>query len=167
MLEGWEVLGPTIAARAGHACSVAVGNPRQHRALVESISRRGAAFPTVDFSGNRHPTVRIGAGSMLLQGVHTTVHITLGAQTILNQAATISHDVTCGDFVTIAPGAHIVGAVTIGSGVEIGTGAVIREGVRLGDGCMVGMGAVVVKDVPPNKLVVGNPAKPLKELDPW
>jgi acetyltransferase-like isoleucine patch superfamily enzyme len=32
---------------------------------------------------------------------------------------------------------------------------------------MVGMGAVVVKDVEPNTVVVGNPARPVKDLQTW
>jgi len=48
--------------------------------------------------------------------------------------------------------------------VSIGIASTILPGVRLGKGCMVGGGAVVTKDVAPGTLVVGVPAKVMKNL---
>lgn len=42
---------------------------------------------------------------------------------------------------------------------SIGGGAVILPGLRIGRGAMVGAGAVVTRDVPPNAIVMGNPAR--------
>ncbi len=46
----------------------------------------------------------------------------------------------------------------VGTGASIGANATILPGVRIGRRAMVGAGAVVTKDVPPNAVVVGNPA---------
>ena len=46
--------------------------------------------------------------------------------------------------------------------VSIGAGAVILPGVKIGKGAMIGAGAVVTEDVPPNAVVVGNPARMIK-----
>jgi UDP-2-acetamido-3-amino-2,3-dideoxy-glucuronate N-acetyltransferase len=43
----------------------------------------------------------------------------------------------------------------------LGSGAVILGGVTIGEGALVGAGAVVTRDVEPNAIVVGNPARPL------
>jgi acetyltransferase-like isoleucine patch superfamily enzyme len=51
----------------------------------------------------------------------------------------------------------------IGEGCVVGVGATIMSGVKIGDYCVVGAGAVVTKDVPANCIVVGNPAKIIKE----
>ena len=48
----------------------------------------------------------------------------------------------------------------------IGTGAVVLAGVTIGESALVGAGAVVTKDVPPGALVVGNPARVLRMLNP-
>jgi len=44
-------------------------------------------------------------------------------------------------------------------GASIGGGAVILPGVTIGENAMVGAGAVVTKSVPPNAIVIGNPAR--------
>jgi hypothetical protein len=48
---------------------------------------------------------------------------------------------------------------TIREGASIGANATILAGVTVGKKAMVGAGAVVTKDVPPNAIVVGNPAR--------
>lgn len=52
--------------------------------------------------------------------------------------------------------------VKIGADVWIGSGAIIMPGVTIGDGSVVGAGSIVLHDVPPNSVVVGNPARLLK-----
>lgn len=56
--------------------------------------------------------------------------------------------------------------VTIGDNVWIGGSAVINPGVTIGDNAVVGSGAVVVKDVPPNVVVAGNPARIIRRVQP-
>ena len=49
-------------------------------------------------------------------------------------------------------------------GASIGSNATILAGITIGENAIVGAGAVVTKDVPPNTVVAGNPAKVLREL---
>lgn len=53
----------------------------------------------------------------------------------------------------------------VASGASIGGGAVLLPGVRIGRRAMVGAGAVVTRDVPPNAVVVGNPARIVGYVD--
>lgn len=50
-------------------------------------------------------------------------------------------------------------------GASIGSGAVIVAGVTIGENSIIGAGAVVTKDVAPNTIVAGVPAKPLRRVD--
>ena len=69
------------------------------------------------------------------------------------------------DYVTVGHRA-VVHSAYIESGSLIGIGAVVLDGVRVGSGSIVGAGAVVSKDVPPLSLVVGVPAKQLRDVSP-
>jgi maltose O-acetyltransferase len=59
-------------------------------------------------------------------------------------------------------GLELAKPITIGSDVWVGGGAILCPGVRIGDRAVIGAGAVVTKDVPPDTIVGGNPAKPLR-----
>lgn len=50
----------------------------------------------------------------------------------------------------------------IGDNVEIGANSVILGDINIGSNSVIGVGSVVVKDVPSNSVVVGNPAKVIK-----
>ena len=49
-------------------------------------------------------------------------------------------------------------------GASIGAGSIIRCGVTIGENALVGAGSVVTKNVAPNTIVVGNPARPIKKV---
>jgi acetyltransferase-like isoleucine patch superfamily enzyme len=53
---------------------------------------------------------------------------------------------------------------TIRRGARVGGGAVLLPGIEIGEEAFVGAGAVVLDDVPPRTVVVGNPARVLREV---
>lgn len=55
------------------------------------------------------------------------------------------------------------GPVVIGDGVWIGFGSIITSGVTIGEGSAIGAGSVVTKDIPPDSVAAGNPAKVIKK----
>jgi acetyltransferase-like isoleucine patch superfamily enzyme len=59
----------------------------------------------------------------------------------------------------------IVAPITISKGAYVGAGSMILPGVIVGENAVVGAGSVVTKDVPPNTVVVGVPAKKLRMVE--
>jgi acetyltransferase-like isoleucine patch superfamily enzyme len=59
---------------------------------------------------------------------------------------------------------ELVKGPTIRRGARVGGGAILCPGVEIGEEAFVGAGAVVTKDVPARKIVVGNPARVLRDV---
>jgi carbonic anhydrase/acetyltransferase-like protein (isoleucine patch superfamily) len=93
--------------------------------------------------------------------------IVIGAYTNIQDGAILHGDpgrpTILADYVTVGHRA-VIHSAQIERGCLIGIGAIVLDGVRVGPGSIVGAGSVVTKDVPPRSLVVGVPAKPLREL---
>ncbi len=51
-------------------------------------------------------------------------------------------------------------------GASIGSGCTILANITIGENALVGAGSVVTKDVPPNSIVAGNPARVRRYVDP-
>ena len=75
------------------------------------------------------------------------------------------HGCLIGDDVTVGHMA-MLHACTIGNEVLIGMGAIILDGVEIGDRCIIGAGALVTqnKKIPSGSMVMGSPAKVVREL---
>lgn len=56
--------------------------------------------------------------------------------------------------------------IVIGDDVWLGARVVVTAGVTIGSGCIVGAGAVVTKDLPPNSVAVGVPARVVRQRTP-
>ena len=72
---------------------------------------------------------------------------------------------TIGDKVTVGHGA-VVHCASVGSNTLIGMGAILLDGAVVGDHCIIGAGALVKENavVPPGSMMVGVPAKCVREL---
>jgi carbonic anhydrase/acetyltransferase-like protein (isoleucine patch superfamily) len=96
--------------------------------------------------------------------------ISIGDRTNVQDNAVLHADpglpLTIGEDCTIGHGA-IVHGCTVGNNTLIGMGATILNGARIGANCIVGANALVTegKVFPDNSLIMGVPAKALRELD--
>ena len=107
-------------------------------------------------------SAELGNGAMIHAGVIIGANCSFGEQLSLNRGASIGHHGQVGDFVSFGPGAVACGDCRIARGVFIGAGATILPRLTLGANSVIGAGAVVTKDVAPNTVVVGNPARVVK-----
>lgn len=94
--------------------------------------------------------------------VYNLGHVTVGEHTVVSQNVHLcagTHDYTKPDLPLIRS------FINLGRGVWVCADAFIGPGVTIGDNTVVGARAVVVKDVGPDIVVAGNPAKPVKPRD--
>lgn len=97
-------------------------------------------------------TARISFGAKLDKTNPKGIHI--GKESFIASGAIIlSHDFS----------RNIHANTYIGTQCFIGVNAVVMCGVRIGDNCVIGAGAIVTKDIPSNCMVVGNPARIIRE----
>ena len=71
----------------------------------------------------------------------------------------MGHDCRLGDYVTVNPLVAVSGSVTLGDEVMMGTHSAILQGLTMCARSVAGAGACVVKDVPPDTVVKGIPAR--------
>ena len=96
--------------------------------------------------------------------------ISLGAGTNIQENSILHTDpgfpLSVGKNCTIGHGAILHGC-EIGDNSLIGMGATILNGAKIGKLCLIGAGALVTegKDIPDNSLVLGSPARVVRELD--
>ncbi|MEI6600876.1 MAG: gamma carbonic anhydrase family protein [Comamonadaceae bacterium] len=98
-------------------------------------------------------TIRIGRGSNIQD--LSVLHADIGKPLAVGEDVTVGHRA-------------VLHGCTIGDGCLIGIGAVVLNGAKIGAGCLVGAGALVTegKEFAPGSMILGSPAKVVKELTP-
>jgi sugar O-acyltransferase (sialic acid O-acetyltransferase NeuD family) len=166
---GVKVLGPLTSAGDYPDCTFVngIGSDANFWSKHEIIARTGQ--PLDAFENVIHPTAsvsqmsRLGRGVVVMQNATIASNARVGNHVIVLPNSVISHDCTVGDYTCIAGGVCISGGVRIGKSCYLGTNSSIKGNVDIADNCLVGMGSVVLKDVPENSVVAGNPAAFLRK----
>jgi acetyltransferase-like isoleucine patch superfamily enzyme len=164
-----EPLSPTVI---GDGTIVSTG------AIVFAGSQIGARVILGDQSCVRE-RVTIGDDVVLGRGSLVENDTTIGSMTKIQADAYITAHSTLEEHVFIAPCVvttndnfmgrterrhELIEGPTIRRGARVGGGAILCPGIEIGAEAFVGAGAVVTKDVPPRMVVVGNPARVLREV---
>jgi acetyltransferase-like isoleucine patch superfamily enzyme len=147
-------------------------------AVVFAGTRIGARVIVGDQSCIRE-RVELGDDVVVGRGVLVENDTTIGARTKLQAGAYVTAYSTLEDDVFVAPCVvttndnlmgrterrhGLIAGPTIRRGARVGGGAILCPGVEIGEEAFVGAGAVVTKDVPPRTVVVGNPARVLRDV---
>ena len=147
-------------------------------AIVFAGTRIGARVILGDQSCVRE-RVQVGDDVVIGRGSLVENDTTIGARTKIQADAYITAYCELEDDVFVAPCVvttndnfmgrtekrhELIKGATIRRGARIGGGAILCPAVEIGEEAFVGAGAVVIRDVPPRKLVVGNPARVLRDV---
>lgn len=167
---GIKVLGgKEILKRFPDAHILAVpGNPHDYlkrKDIIGSLGLKSSRFATVI-----HPSVvvspdsRIGYNTLLMPNIIISCAVEIGNHCVILPNTVVSHNSTVGDYCCIGSNVTISGNVTIGSTCYIGSGSKIRENIFIGQKSLLGLGSNVVSNVEEGVVVVGNPARVIREV---
>jgi maltose O-acetyltransferase len=170
-----EEMQPLLSRRV--LSTLALGLPAQSFSRVRTAMLRAAGLhigPLSLFQGPLHITGGDRACERLDIGTYTLIsgalHCDLAAPIRIGDRVRIGHDVS---LLTvdheIGPaemrcGTRSFGAIEIGDGAWLASRVVVLPGVRIGAGAIVAAGSVVTRDVAPNTLVAGVPARKIRDL---
>jgi sugar O-acyltransferase (sialic acid O-acetyltransferase NeuD family) len=142
------------------------------RVRLEMFSRcRRLGFRLVnviDPSVNMASDIKLGEGIVISCGAILLTSVEVKDYAFVGTGVRILHDTLIGSNCVIGGGSTIGASVTVGCNVSFGVGVQVASGrKRIGDNAKIGAGSVVLKDVPENVFVLGNPARAIGCFDPF
>lgn len=145
---------------ATHDFFVAIGNNRVRERLLVELKKNDASIATlIHPNAVIDPSVKIGAGTVVMAGVVINADAVIGDGVILNTCSSVDHDCVVQDYCHVAVGAHLCGTVTLGQRTFVGAGATVINNISVCEDCIVGAGAAVVSDLVQPETYLGVPAK--------
>ena len=130
------------------------------RCVLEPDVWLDTAVDDAVFSLGDHSFIGRGAHVMTIESVRIGSHALIGDGVVISDHR---HNIEAGKLIN-SQGCNSA-PIEIGDDVMLCVRSVILQGVRIGDGAVVGAGAVVTRDVPPNAIVAGIPARVLRQRD--
>jgi UDP-2-acetamido-3-amino-2,3-dideoxy-glucuronate N-acetyltransferase len=103
----------------------------------------------------------IGSGTRIQAEAYITAYSTLEDDVFIAPCVVTTNDNFMG---RTERRKELMKGPTIRRGARVGGGAILCPGIEVGEEAFIGAGAVVTKDVPPRKVVVGSPARVLRDV---
>jgi hypothetical protein len=127
------------------------------------IRRKQLAELQPPFATIIHPAAvvmgEVAPGCVIAPGAVIAPNARLESHVVVNYNATVGHDTLIQRLSVVGPGSAVGGWCQLGEASYVGAGALIRERLHIGHDAIIGMGAVVTRDVSPEQVAVGVPAR--------
>ncbi len=146
------------------AVIIAIGNNKIRKQIAERIKRITRFCNAIHPSAIIAKDVIIGTGIVICAGAVVNPGSLVGNHVILNTCSSVDHHNILQKYIHIAPGAHSGGNVKMNEGTFVGIGASIVPGISIGQWVVVGAGSVALNNVDDFQVVVGNPARVIRDL---
>jgi len=156
--NGYPVLGTVAALRQYPNAHIVPDNEWTH--FTEIPPERFISL--VDPQSFVSRTARIGRGCVIYPNCYIGLHASLGDFVFCLAGSTINHDTIIENRVIVASGVTLAGSVHVESDCYLGQSCSVRQYIKVGMNSLIGMGSVVVKDVSPDSVMAGNPARKVR-----
>ncbi len=164
VLNGLPVLGTRADLKKYPSAALVPGNEGGWKTMPDLP--RHQLVSLVDPSVFVSRTATIGTGCVFYPGCYIGLNARIGDFVFCLGGSVINHDDVIGDGCVLCTGVSLAGAVRVEPDCYLGQACTVRQFLTIGQGSLVGMGAVVVKNVPPNSVMAGNPARRLRDHAP-
>lgn len=109
------------------------------------------------------PEAQIGLGCVIYPNGFVGHNAQVGNRVFMLAGSVVNHDDVLEDRVVLCSGVTLAGHVHVEADCYLGQACTVRQYVRIGRNSLIGMGSVVLGDVPPCSVMVGNPARRLRD----
>ncbi len=145
---------------------IAIGEPKYRRDLREKIEAHHFKLGKVIHSNAKiSPSSIIGDGVILQDGVIVSSDAIIGDNVYINHRTLIGHDVEISKDSQISANVVISGGTKIGECAFVGGAVCVRDHVIVGNDSIISMGSVVLRNVGANMIVMGNPAREIRNKE--
>lgn len=138
---------------------IASGEPFERKCLYEKIKAAGYRLATVVSPQARVlPGAQIGEGC-IVWNCFLSADVIIKENVFINSKVIIGHDTVVGAHSVLSISCFLGGKTSIGERVYMAPGSLCKDKLTIGDGAIISLGAVLLRNVRPQSIMIGNPAK--------
>jgi sugar O-acyltransferase (sialic acid O-acetyltransferase NeuD family) len=145
--------------------AIAINNPNIKKRIVKKLILEGFDFPVLI-----HPSVyladniSIGKGVIIQANTTVSTNVQIADFVHINHQCGIGHDAEIGSYSSLYWNINLSGFSKISDGCILGTKTTVLQNITVGRGSITGSNTNVIRDIPENSVVVGNPANVIKDI---
>ena len=135
---------------------ISVGDIKLRSSLFDKYKNKNKFINLISSNSFVSSDVKIGNGSVISPNCFIGSNVSIGKNVFIGSNVSISHDCVIGNNSYISPSVCIGGCVNIKKNFFAGLNSTILPDINIGSNCFVGAMSIIRKNIPDNKLIVGN-----------